>query len=81
MDERWLTSWKRFPIEEIPNCLVHFSNLTRLSLKEGGRWSEENAWLFEAMIQLHSLEALEMNINIDSTSTVRSSITAFLLED
>jgi hypothetical protein len=57
---------------------VQFSNLTRLSLKEGGRWSNESARLLETMYQLHSLEDLEMTINIDSNSTVRGSVTAFL---
>jgi hypothetical protein len=52
---------------------VQFSNLTRLSLKEGGRWSNESHQILESMYQLHSLEDLEMTINIDSTSTVRGS--------
>ena len=80
VDGRQLTSWQSFPITEIPDCLVQFSNLTRLSIKEG-RWSQGYDWLFEAIVQLHSLEDLKVNINIDSTSTVRSSITTFVLED
>ena len=48
---------------------------------EGGRWSNESSQLLETMHQLHSLEDLEMTINIHSTSTVRASIAAFLLQD
>ena len=59
---------------------MQFSNLTRLSLTEAGRWSNESSQLLQTMHQLHSLEDLEMTINIDSTSTVRVSVVALLLQ-
>ena len=60
---------------------MQFSNLTRLSLKEGGRRSYESARLLETMSHLRSLEDLEMTFNINSTSTVRGSVAVFLPQD
>jgi hypothetical protein len=58
---------------------MQFGNLTRLSLKGRAQWSNEGTQLLEPISQLHSLEDLEMNINIHASS-VRGLFTTFLLE-
>jgi hypothetical protein len=68
------------PFEDVSGSLVQFSNLTRLFLIEGINWSNEGAQLLGTMSRLHSLEDLNMKINITSTSTVRGSITVFSLK-